>query len=132
MAWHESYSVGVRVLDQQHKGLLDLVNQLWYLDPNVVSKGEIFSTLNALVKYAQTHFDTEERLLKFHEYPRLEQHQKEHVAFTEDVFKFAEKLEKNDPNIHRKIVDFIKIWYVSHILKTDREYKEFFAAKGVS
>jgi hemerythrin len=131
MMWHESYSVGVKILDQQHKGLMDLVNQLSDLDPNVVSKGEIFSTLNALVKYAQMHFDTEELLMAKFKYPKLTEHQAEHTTFTTDVFKLAEKLEKNDPNIQRKIVDFIKIWYVSHILKTDREYKDFFKANGV-
>lgn len=131
LVWSDTYSVGVMELDHQHKELLNLVNQIYAMDPNTVSKTDVFSTLNALVIYAQTHFDTEERYLKAYNFPKLIEHQKEHIAFTTDVFKFAEKLEKNDPNIHRKIVDFIRNWYVSHILGTDRGYKEFLHKNGV-
>ncbi|HLP16074.1 MAG TPA: bacteriohemerythrin [Bacteroidota bacterium] len=131
LIWNESYSVGCREIDLQHKGLLDLVNKIYDLDPNVVSKAEIFATLNALVKYAQTHFATEERILRAHHYPHFDEHHKEHEAFIMDVFRFAERLEKKDPNIHRKIVDYIRNWYTVHILGMDRGYKEFLASKGV-
>ena len=132
LAWKESYSVGIKTLDDQHKRLLELVNQLSVLNPGAPDKKEIFSVLNALVVYAQTHFDTEEEYLKKYDYPRLIQQQREHVTFVADVFRLAKELEQNEPRIHRKVSDFVSDWYGSHILGTDREYKDFLRAKGAT
>lgn len=130
LEWKETYSVGIKELDQQHKGLLELVNRVCNMDPATLPKNEAFAILNTLINYAQTHFETEERLLQTHDYPHLAQQQREHVAFTAEVFKLAQQLEKNDPHLHRQITDFVKNWYISHILGTDREYKDFLLSKG--
>jgi hemerythrin len=132
LEWKESYSVRIEELDRQHKGLLELINELSAMNTKTPDNQKLFATLNALVEYAQTHFETEERYLTKYNYPKLVQHQREHVVFTAEVFTLAQKFERNDPNLHNTIVDFTKNWYISHILGTDREYVEFLAAKGAT
>jgi hemerythrin-like metal-binding protein len=127
----KNMGVGIKEIDSQHKGLLELINRLSRMDPNRVDRQKIFAALNALVDYAQTHFDTEERYLKTYEFPGLAQQQREHIAFTADVFKLAQRLESNDPRVHAEIMDLTKNWYISHVLGTDREYMEFLISKGV-
>jgi hemerythrin-like metal-binding protein len=130
--WKDAYSVRIQSLDIQHKKLLEIVNRVSQMmeapDP---SAKECFVILNELAEYADDHFATEERLLKEHGYPRLAQHLKEHVLFTGEVFKLAQMLEKDMPALRRRVTDFVKDWYISHVLGTDREYIEFLTSKGL-
>ncbi|HCV42741.1 MAG TPA: hemerythrin [Bacteroidetes bacterium] len=129
LVWKDVYSVGVEDLDQQHKRLLDLVNELTTMDRKKIDNKAIFTALNELVAYAQTHFDTEEGYMTRFEFPHLAAHQREHVAFAAKVFNFAQRLEQNDPHLHATVVDFLKTWYTSHVLGTDREYIEYLVPK---
>lgn len=130
LEWKNSYSVGIERLDKQHRHLLELINQLSTLDPTSPGRKELFTLLNAFAEYAQTHFETEEQYLKRYDFPGLAQQQREHIAFTADVFRLAQQLEQADPSIYTKIAAFVKDWYISHILGTDREYIDFLNAKG--
>jgi hemerythrin len=130
LVWRESYSVGVKELDEQHKVFLEMINALSELDPVKVNTRELFAALNKLVVYAEVHFKTEERYLKKYGYPKLAQQELEHAAFTTDVFKLAESLQTKGPRVFNDVVSFTKNWYRSHILGSDREYMEFLVAKG--
>ena len=132
LKWKDSYSVGIKSLDQQHRRLLELINKLSGIDPETKDKKKIFSVLNALAEYAQAHFDSEESYLSKYEYPNLAQQQREHVAFTAEVFRLAQKLEQAEPGIHSEVINFTKDWYISHILGTDREYIDFLLSKGAT
>jgi len=131
LTWTENDSVGIVELDEQHKTLLGLANKLFDVDAASVPKVEIFSTLNALINFARTHFETEEEYLRLYAYPALEVHRLEHERFMDEIFLFSQRLERNDADIHKKIGEFIKSWYGAHILNTDKEYGDFFALRGI-
>jgi hemerythrin len=132
-AWRDSYSVGIRELDNQHRRLLDLINELDELvadQQESASKTKCYAALNALVKYAESHFITEEGYLQKYAFPKYDLHKTEHDSFVEKVFAMNQKLEKGDPYSLFEIVRFLKDWYKSHILGIDQGYKEFLAEKG--
>ena len=129
--WKDAYSVRVGVLDAQHKKLLEIVNRVsLMMDSPETSARDCFAVLNELMSYADVHFSTEEGLLKQHEYPKLHQQMKEHVVFTGEVFRLAQMLERGSATVRRETTDFVKDWFISHILGTDREYIEFLVSKG--
>ena len=131
LEWKSSYSVGVGTLDQQHKTLLDLINGLAGENPDHGSK-RCFIALNGLVKYAQLHFETEEELMRVHGFSGLAMQEKEHEAFTQKVFELNQRLADGAPDIFSDLLSFLKDWYITHILGTDREYIGFFEAKKVT
>jgi hemerythrin len=130
LEWKDSYNIGVKEIDIQHRGLFDLVSKLSNTKYFAHDEKYFFATLNMLVKYAELHFATEERYMVEAGYPRLEEHQKEHEKFLLDIFKLAEDLERGDAGLQQKILSFLHDWYSAHILGTDREYKECFEKKG--
>jgi hemerythrin len=125
LAWKKTYSVGVAEIDGQHQRLLELINELYELQARKSTSDDFFAILNALVKYAEEHFATEEEFLVKANYPETAQQQRQHVRFVADVFRFAERLKQDSPRIRQEIVDFLVHWYSTHILKLDQEYKEF-------
>ena len=63
LAWKDEYSVGLDSIDQQHRKLINLINQL--TTAVEYSTGEEFEreALAELVDYTKTHFSYEEGLM---------------------------------------------------------------------
>jgi hemerythrin-like metal-binding protein len=131
LAWKDSYSVGVAELDEQHRELLKLLNTLIEQPAGHAHERSFFTTLNALVLYAEKHFATEESYMARCEYPDLKNHQEEHVTFTASVFALRERLERRERDMQSTLVNFVKDWYISHVLGTDRGYVRLFAERGI-
>ena len=105
IAWKKSFSVGIKEIDEQHKYLLKLINAFSEEKKRSSDTKVLFGMLNELVKYADSHFTKEE------------------------VFALNERLAKEDNATVLEITDFLKDWYISHVLGTDRGYVDFFAKK---
>ncbi len=131
LEWKEDYSVGVREIDEQHARLLQMINDLYVEIPEKDQKG-CFEHLNRLIKYAELHFSTEERLMEQYGYEELESHSMEHDSFTMKVFDLNRKLEQGEGDVYSELVMFVKEWYISHVLGVDKNYQPFFKEKGLS
>jgi hemerythrin len=131
LEWKDTYNIGVKEIDNQHRGLFDLISKLFnsrLYEPD----GKYFVlTLNKFVEYAQVHFSTEERYMQEAHYPKFSEHQNEHGLFLAQVSKLALDVENKVPDIENKTLDFLKDWYVSHILGADRDLEKSFQAKGL-
>lgn len=69
--WTENLSVGVKELDNEHKKLIDLLNQLYTGMKNREENKVIKSILDDLVNYTLSHFAHEEKYFKQYNYPKL-------------------------------------------------------------
>ncbi|NNK85517.1 MAG: chemotaxis protein, partial [Desulfobacterales bacterium] len=79
--WNDSMSVGIELIDKQHKMLIQHLNNLIKsLEP---SQGltEVANTLSFLIDYTHFHFSEEEKHMAANKYPELEQHKMKHDGF---------------------------------------------------
>jgi len=130
LEWEDSYNIGVKEIDIQHRGLFDIISKL-SATRRFETEGLYFlATLNKLIEYAKVHFATEERYMREAHYPKLTEHQQEHKLFFPEVEKLIKNLENKQPDIQQKILDFLKEWYMSHILGSDRDYQKALKDKG--
>ena len=127
--WKNSFSVGIGEIDEQHKRLLEMINGFSEAKAQPSHDKGLFGFLNELVKYADSHFTTEERYLEKHNFPDYPSHKEEHNAFTEEIFALNERLAKVDSEALSEITNFLKDWYISHVLGTDRGYVDFLKEK---
>jgi hemerythrin len=69
--WSESYSLGIKMIDDQHKGLLDIVNDLYsHSTGNEFEEMLYFKdVIHQSVEYIKNHFQVEEKLLIATKYP---------------------------------------------------------------
>ena len=64
MKWKDEYSVGIDVIDEQHKKLFEISEVL----ANAIEINEIKDILLFLENYMEFHFNTEEALMKKYGY----------------------------------------------------------------
>jgi hemerythrin len=120
--WKERYRIGFKDIDDQHKRLLDLLNDLI----DVMNRGGDSATVSAIFKevckYAVSHFAVEESYLEKANYPELGQQQIEHRTFIDKLIELDSTYSPNDPHLVNESIKFLKDWFVEHIQFTDLKY----------
>lgn len=123
LEWKETYSVGVPSLDEHHKYLIKLIQDLDYNIRQERGKGTngIFI---ALVKYTEYHFAEEEKLMEAKGYSELEKHKKLHIDF---VNKLNEKADvfSSELGLALDMIKFLNEWLINHILIQDKKYSQY-------
>jgi hemerythrin len=132
IVWSNDLSVNIHSIDEQHKKLVALVNNL--NDAMSSGKGQqiMGKILDDLVAYTKTHFATEERLMTTHTYPGYLIHKKEHDNLTQQVVSLHQDFKEGKPVITVALTSFLKDWLGKHIKGTDQKYSPFLINKGVS
>jgi len=119
--WQDTYNTGVTLMDQQHRRLVDLINQLFQCMKDGGDRMMVGEIVDELVNYTITHYRAEEEMLKKHNYPHLEAHQVIHKNFVVKIGTLAERLKAGERMPPTDIFNFLKDWLVSHIEKQDRD-----------
>lgn len=126
VAWDDKMSVGVGVLDDDHRRLLDMFNGL--LEYGVAKRNrEALSTLLAdLRAYTDEHFAREEEYLERSAYPGLEEHKAAHRFFVDEVDKLCHDVDGgNETMLRIDLILLLKDWLIEHIQSTDMQYKPY-------
>ena len=129
LSWSQSMSVGVPILDSDHKALFRIVNQLHDFSETGATQETLGIIFGNLVAYIDFHFDREEKVMKACGFPALEAHAEEHAEFARFIHDARERYAGiPDPDITRELLEYLKIWLNSHILIQDMAYKPYVTA----
>ncbi|HEY6896065.1 MAG TPA: bacteriohemerythrin [Rhodocyclaceae bacterium] len=124
LTWNDYLATGVDIIDQQHRGLMDLVNETSAkLNSSAgLSPEEIQSLLSYLLDYAAVHFSTEEALMALGglDSRHTERHHETHARFVQQVSDMIAGLKHGSTLSGEQLVAFLGNWLIYHILGEDR------------
>lgn len=136
LVFTSSLSVNYEPMDNQHKKWIDLFNEIYQCYVNNGSPEEIKQVIKNLVDYTIWHFDFENKMMEKYNFPNYSEHKYQHDDILEEVEKIYSKIQAGDKSVLvSNILEFLKKWLISHILKTDvalGSYLEKVKAKPVS
>lgn len=124
--WEPAFSVGIAIIDNQHKRIIEYINELRTVNL-YQNKEKVYTVLLSLLDYTQSHFLFEESLMEEAGYSMTEAHKKVHMAFIERVNFFKERYE-NGEDIAKQLMMDLQIWLLNHIQHDDADYKEIVQA----
>lgn len=128
ITWNDTLSVGISEMDQQHRKLVDLVNQLY--DAMGQGKGDNVKNaiLNDLIMYTKVHFAAEERLMQKYGYPEFAAHKRLHDELTARAVQLKQKLDAGQMVASVTLSSFLRDWLKNHITRVDKKYGQFVCA----
>jgi hemerythrin len=129
-SWKPEYSVGYAEIDNQHKKLFELADELHSAMTSGKGKDVLGKTLENLIAYTKGHFATEERLMQTHKYPDYPRHKAVHDALTARVVGFQKDFETNRTALSVGVLEFLKDWLTHHIGETDRKIASYLKARA--
>jgi hemerythrin-like metal-binding protein len=130
--WADELSVGVRSLDDQHKAMLSLLNQLH--DGMMAGRDKITlgDTLKQLITATTIHCKYEEDLLTRTGYPDGAAHRDEHDELSRQILGIRQQYERIGPSAMTiPVMSFLKTWLLAHIRGSDMRYRGHLVARGV-
>jgi len=131
ITWSETLSVNIKEIDEQHKKIVGMVNELHSAMGAGKGKEMLGPILSGLVDYTKTHFDTEEKYMQKFGYPQYPMHKTEHDTLTKQVMDLNTQYQTGKAVITVTIMNFLKDWLSKHIQETDKKYGPFLNAKGI-
>lgn len=122
-AWTEQLNIGIEVIDQQHRRIVEYINQLDDARSNNLSREEIRWLINDLVDYTISHFAFEESMQEEAKYPFFKSHKKVHDLFAQRVGEFQAKFEQGE-DVTKGLNSMLVTWLFNHIKRDDADYVE--------
>ena len=129
--WTPAIAVGITTIDDQHKKLISLINDVSDAMKARKAAEVIGSVLQELSDYTVHHFGNEERAFEKYSYPDKEAHMAAHRIYVGKIHELIERNKKGELGISISVLDFLMDWITNHIMKTDMQYVPFFKDKEI-
>ncbi len=121
--WDSSLSVGIDVIDGQHKRIVDYINELH--DANgTKDRQRVSDVIQGLMDYTVTHFTFEEQLMEKACYPISDSHKMVHQSFVERINDYSRQHDEG-VDVARKLISELRIWLTNHIKNDDMDYAPY-------
>lgn len=133
--WTSDLLVGLRIIDEQHHQLVDMINN--YEKDMISGLGyrKITVLFREMVDYVHYHFKTEEELMVKNNFSGYNEHKIIHDSFTEHLAIFIKRHQMGEKLVGHEVHRFLRNWLVDHILSlsaiADKQLAKFLNNKGI-
>ncbi|HEY8035191.1 MAG TPA: bacteriohemerythrin [Methylobacter sp.] len=120
--WNNQLILGIDSVDEQHKHLIDLANQLDEAVAIGADRDTIIRIVNSLIDYTVHHFQHEEQLMSAAKFnpTTYAVHEAEHKEFVAKMITVQREVEADINALSEDLVDYLVNWLCHHILSTDK------------
>lgn len=129
--WDNNLSVGVDLIDEQHKMLIEKLKDLSDDFKRGHEQDRILRTLGFMIDYTDFHFTAEEKVMADHDYPGLDMQKQQHAEFKTTLDNILLDLREDGPTneLAESINVFLLNWLIDHIKGMDLKLGNFLANK---
>ena len=131
MDWDKGLETGIEIIDNQHKKLISLVNDLHGAMKGGKGRLVIGDTLEELATYTVYHFGTEEKAFDRYSYPETAAHKFQHAELIRQVGELMASFKKGELTITIDTLQFLTDWVRTHIRQEDMAYVPFLIGKEI-
>jgi len=127
IVWKDEFSVGSARLDAQHKKMFGLINELFVAVREGHEAGKVKEIIEGALDYGRLHFVDEERSMLQSGYSQFSFHKQAHEDYSQKINELMIDYHRRFGDISSELLQFLKAWWLNHILDMDREYAPYLA-----
>jgi hemerythrin len=124
MKWKSEYLIGLDKIDAEHDEFLMLISNIESAIELQVESPIISLIVVDLKRFASSHFDSEETMMRAYRYKNLATHLRAHSHFIKKLDELADHT-LNGLAGRKQLLNYLREWFVSHLNGPDREYADF-------
>nr|CRH05761.1 Putative methyl-accepting chemotaxis sensory transducer [Candidatus Magnetococcus massalia] len=117
--WRRDYTTGEESIDEQHRGLMAIINRLYDQLWDGEGSDDYQKILHELEEYTRNHLQHEESLLERRNAPGLAEHKQIHKQFIGQLVEFKNSAEEGRMTLSMEMLSFLKRWLRNHIIGAD-------------
>ncbi|NLC18492.1 MAG: hemerythrin family protein [Clostridiales bacterium] len=120
--WNDNFSVNHAGIDEQHKELIDIINDLVvYISEKDTEFSHLLDLVTKLDNYVAEHFKYEEALMTEHSYPEMDVHVAQHNGLRKKLEELNIFSVDNTIEFYKELLDELIDWLSKHIMQTDKK-----------
>ena len=118
--WKAEYKIGIPAVDYEHRGLIDLINNLHADLSGKPEKAEVLACLGEIYARISAHFALEERVMRERRYDQYADHKDDHERLLDEIRDIMDRCEVENefnyaPTLSRELGD----WFALHFRTKD-------------
>lgn len=129
IVWENSYSVNLPDIDEQHKKLIEIINQLY----DAIKRGKGSEIINALLQdllqYTEFHLNYEIQLMRKYEFEGVDEHEEIHNKLFKQVERLINQAKTDTFITSVDTLNFLMDWLMQHVCIHDKEFGEYINEK---
>lgn len=122
LLWREQLSVGNNVIDEDHRYLIEIINQV-EKSLAAKSRSELVKELDNLARYSLLHFEREERIAKAVGYAQVDHLSSSHESLMKNLDKVRVEFDAAGQEWSTEAAEhftkFLRGWLIEHVIKED-------------
>ena len=122
MEWNSELDVGVQKMNDEHKDILEVMNQLYDAKLTGKSGPDVIGTVEKLGRITSDHFASEEAYMESINYPEINSHKLIHKSLLEKYTQHYEEIKRSNGKMNDAFFHFLKLWLTAHIKGIDMKY----------
>lgn len=125
--WEDSWNVGIKDIDDDHKKLVLLIQKLFGALISAQGAEYVKTVFFELIDYTRYHFQREEEIYEKYDFNDLQRHKQLHQDLIQQVLDFSKDLlsKGETEQVSDDFFEFLKRWLIDHILEEDLKFKTF-------
>ena len=122
LTWQDDLNTGIEVIDDQHRRIVSMINQLHQAQARGVAL-VVADVIDELVDYTLSHFAFEEELMEEAGYPFCAAHRRVHEVFTKRVSEYRLRFQAGE-DVVDELKSMLSRWLFNHIRNDDKGFIE--------
>ncbi len=124
--WSESMSVGVSLLDADHRILAGHISRLQQELRDGADPKALEQLFDGLIAFIEFHFFREAKVMEICGFPDARAYQEERADFIRYIYEWHDRhLRGSDSPITIELLHYLKSWFNHHVLIWDMAYKPY-------
>jgi hemerythrin len=121
LQWSSDLDTGIAPIDQQHRRLIEYVNELIDAKGLPDNRRAVRGVLDSMVDYALTHFAFEEELQVESGYAYARAHKRVHETFVAKVSESMQRFRAGE-DVADELLSLLERWLIHHIKNDDADF----------
>ncbi len=119
LQWKNEYSVGIASMDDEHREMIDLINDVYTKLGDSPDAATIESCLEEIFSTISLHFALEERIMRDSGYDEYEAHKEDHEELLDEIRDLMDSFEANPKEGARSLERRLSDWFAKHFASFD-------------
>ena len=119
LTWKTEYSVGIASMDDEHREMIDLINDVYARLGDTPDEAAIESCLETIFTTISLHFALEERIMREHDYDEYEDHKEDHEDLLDEIRDLMDGFVMDPQRGSRLLEERLSGWFGKHFASFD-------------
>jgi hemerythrin len=133
ISWQDEYSVNVKLIDDQHKQFIALLDEVYDAFSSLQGAMDTRGIIEKLAEHAELHFSTEEKYFEQFHCDDIDEaaHREQHQLFRGKIADLKRRYAEGQTDLVVEMADMMENHIVLHIMGYDKKYVKCFNEHGL-